>query len=73
VGGLAFLILDGINGFHVPSRDPEALAERIYELLTDASCRRRLGDQARAQAQAYAWPKIAGRMLGVYEEVMRER
>jgi len=69
VGGLAFLVQDNINGFHVPSRDPEALAERIYQLLTDSACRQRLGEQAQASAQQYAWPKIAARMLQVYEDV----
>ena len=33
VGGLAFLIQDGVNGFHVPSRDPESLAERILKVV----------------------------------------
>lgn len=28
VGGLAFVVRDGETGFHVPSRDPEALAEK---------------------------------------------
>ncbi len=39
VGGLAYLVRDGYNGFHVPSRDPEALAARIFELLTNEPCR----------------------------------
>ena len=33
VGGLAFLVQDGLTGYHVPSRDPEALAERLYTCL----------------------------------------
>jgi D-inositol-3-phosphate glycosyltransferase len=66
VGGLAFLIQDGVNGFHVPSRDPESLAERIYTLLQDPPCRDRLGRQARRDAQEYGWPIIVGRMMRVY-------
>ena len=73
VGGLAFLIRDGENGFHVPSRDPEALAERIYELLANPACRDRLGHQARQYAQQYAWPKIVTRMLRVYDHLSREK
>ncbi len=73
VGGLAFLIRDGENGFHVPSRDPEALAERIYELLVNPACRNRLGHQAQQYAQQYAWPKIVDRLLRVYESLLRER
>lgn len=69
VGGLAFLIRDGENGFHVPSRDPEALAERIYELLINPACRDRLGHQARLYAQKYAWPIIVDRMMRAYQSV----
>lgn len=67
VGGLAFLVRDGETGFHVPSRDPEALAERIYRLLVDNNCRSALGQNARAYAQQFAWPIIVDRMLRLYE------
>ena len=70
VGGLAFLVQDGENGFHVPSRDPETLAERIYELLINDSCRRRLGRNAREHARQYAWPDIAEKMLNVYNALL---
>jgi len=70
VGGLAFLVRDGRNGFLVPSRDPEALAERIFTLLLDDNCRRDLGRQARELALAYDWPIITKRMLGVYKNVL---
>jgi D-inositol-3-phosphate glycosyltransferase len=73
VGGLAFLIKDGENGFHVPSRDPEALAERIFTLLNDANCRQTLGRQAQISAQEYAWPKIVTRMRRVYDQLLAER
>ncbi len=71
VGGLAFLVNDGINGFHVPSRDPEALAERIYELLTNEECRKQLGIQAQAHAQQYDWAIIVQRMLRIYQEAIQ--
>ncbi len=69
VGGLAFLVEDGRNGYLVPSRNPEALAERIYELLTNHSCRRELGRYARENAQQYDWANIVTQMLVVYEEL----
>jgi len=73
VGGLAFLIRDGENGFHVPSRDPEALAERIYELLVNPACRDRLGRQAQQYAQQYAWPKVADKMVRVYDKLLCDK
>lgn len=69
VGGLAHLVQPGINGFHVPSRDPEALAVRILDLLTDKALRQQLGQQARTYAKQYSWESIVARMLDVYQEV----
>jgi D-inositol-3-phosphate glycosyltransferase len=69
VGGLAHLVQHGYNGYHVPSRDPEALAARILELLQDAGLRARLGRQAQEYAQAYDWDHIVRRMLTVYREL----
>jgi len=70
VGGLAFLVQDGINGYHVPTRDPEALAERIYELLTNVECREEMGRAARRHAERFNWSIIAGRILQVYTSLI---
>ncbi|MBK8901186.1 MAG: glycosyltransferase [Anaerolineaceae bacterium] len=69
VGGLAHLVKHGVTGYHVPSRDPEALAARIYELLANKDCRQVLGQQAREYARRYDWANIVDRMMAVYEEV----
>ena len=66
VGGLAHLVRHGHNGFHVPSRDPEALACRILHLLEDPDLRRRLGAEARADARSYAWSNVVRRMCRLY-------
>jgi D-inositol-3-phosphate glycosyltransferase len=70
VGGLAYLVQDGVNGYHVPSRDPEALAERIYELLTNVDCREGMGVAARHYAERFDWHIIAGRLLNVYNRLL---
>ncbi|MGH2521089.1 MAG: glycosyltransferase [Anaerolineales bacterium] len=72
VGGLAFLIRDGETGFHVPDRDPEALAERICEIITNPLLRAELGEQAARYAQAYDWSLIAEKIVEVYEEVLKK-
>ncbi len=68
VGGLAFLVQDEVNGFHVPTREPEALAGQICRLLTEPGLRARLGQGAQAAAQQYSWPSIADRLLAIFEE-----
>jgi D-inositol-3-phosphate glycosyltransferase len=69
VGGLVHLVQDGLNGYLVPPRTPEALAERILHLLTDEAHRQQLGIQAQHYAQQFSWSQIVDRMLAVYEEV----
>jgi len=65
-GGLAFLVRDGETGFHVPTGDPEALAERLRLLLHDDLLRERLGRQAAEYAKHYAWPLMADQIIDLY-------
>lgn len=70
VGGLAFLVQDGVTGFTVPVDEPLALADRLALLINDRALRQKLGEQAHAVAQQYAWENIAARVLALYGQVM---
>ncbi len=70
VGGLAFLVQDGVTGFVVPDGDPRALSERITRLLTEPGLREKLGVQAAAYARQYAWENIVDRILDVYRSLV---
>jgi D-inositol-3-phosphate glycosyltransferase len=70
VGGLAFLVQDGITGFTVPVDEPDALAEKLTVLVRDNELRQKLGQQALAVAQQYAWENIAARILALYGQVL---
>ena len=72
VGGLAFLIQDGITGFVVPDGDPRALSDRLTRLLTEPGLRQTLGEQAAAYARQYAWEHIVDRLLDVYRGLVTE-
>jgi D-inositol-3-phosphate glycosyltransferase len=72
VGGLAFLVEDGVTGFTVPVDDPEALADRLTHLISDRELRSKLGEQAANLAQKYAWQIIAQRILEVYKGVVQQ-
>jgi len=72
VGGLAFLVQDGVTGFTVPVDEPLALADRLALLINDRALRQKLGEQAHAVAQQYAWENIAARVLALYGQVMVE-
>lgn len=70
VGGLAYLVKDGQTGFHVPSRDPETLARRIYDLLTNKRCRESMGENARQYAHTFDWANIVYQMANLYQELV---
>jgi D-inositol-3-phosphate glycosyltransferase len=69
-GGLAFLVRDGETGFHVPTGDPQALADRLRQLLHDELLRERLGRQAAEYARRYAWPLVADQIIDLYQGVL---
>jgi N-acetyl-alpha-D-glucosaminyl L-malate synthase BshA len=70
VGGIPEIVDDGVNGFLVPLKHPEAIAERILELNADPGLRKRLGDAARATVmERYTVDKIVGQYTEVYEEI----
>ena len=70
IGGLAYLVQDGITGYTVPVDDPEALASRLTLLIQDQGLRDRMGKQAVRVAQDYAWDKIAAKLIPVYDELL---
>ncbi|MCS7010757.1 MAG: glycosyltransferase [Anaerolineales bacterium] len=72
VGGLAFLVQDGLTGFHVPSEDPQALCDKLALLLNDEALRIRMGQEATREAQKYEWSKIATRIVEVYQALTRK-
>jgi D-inositol-3-phosphate glycosyltransferase len=71
VGGLAFLVQDGVTGFVVPGGDVPALAKTLTQLIQQPELRQRLGRQAAAYAGWYSWDKIAARVEAVYAELIR--
>ncbi|HWS23548.1 MAG TPA: glycosyltransferase [Anaerolineales bacterium] len=72
VGGLSFLIKEGITGFHVPNGDPEALCRKLSMIEYDDLLRIKIGQQASEYATEYSWKRIADRMVRVYKEVSIE-
>ena len=71
VGGNAELIQDGQNGLLVPSKDPDALAEKILFLLNNDSLMRQLSAKAREDAiEFYSLRKMIDTYQNLYEELL---
>jgi D-inositol-3-phosphate glycosyltransferase len=70
VGGLTFTIQDHLTGLLVPPRDPEALAARLYYLLTQPDLRIAMGQAARRRVEReFTWERVALRMLALYQSL----
>ena len=70
VGGLAYLVEDGVTGYVVPDGDEVALAERITMLICKPELRLPMRDNATAHAQDYAWNLVAEQILETYKEML---
>lgn len=70
VGGLAFLVQDGVTGFVVPNGEPELLGQHLIEIILDPDLRDRLGAQGAEIARGYSWDTIAARILKVYNDLI---
>lgn len=70
VGGLGYLVQNGITGYTIPDSDPEALCEKLSHLLGNADLRNEMGRSAADYAADYAWHKIASQVIDVYREVI---
>ena len=59
---------EGEDGFVVPIRDPDAIADRLVR-LRDEDLRRRMGASARARALASTWERYGEGLARHYAEI----
>ncbi|MFN8381625.1 MAG: glycosyltransferase [Anaerolineales bacterium] len=69
VGGLGYLVQNGITGYTIPDSEPDALCDKLSWLLGNAELRNQMGTSAADYAANYAWNKIANQIIEVYREV----
>jgi glycosyltransferase involved in cell wall biosynthesis len=72
--GTTTLVEDGVEGFIVPGRNPEKLAEAMVRLATDRELNERMGRAAwRKGAAQNTWQDYGDRLLAEYEARLRAR
>lgn len=69
--GFRELAAGGAETVLVPPGDPAAWAEATIGLIADSARRAAMGSAGFAKAAGYSWPLVAGRILEVYEGVVR--
>jgi D-inositol-3-phosphate glycosyltransferase len=73
VGGLAYLVQDGVTGYFVADGDSDALAACLTTLIQDENLRCKIGSQARSAAQAYEWDKVSSQIVNLYYAVLKNQ
>jgi glycosyltransferase involved in cell wall biosynthesis len=70
--GAEDLIQDGVDGFIVPPRDPEAVARRLQQLADAPELRCQMGARARVRvAEEFSWSDYGKRAGAIYKTLTR--
>lgn len=70
-GGIPEAVVDGVNGYLVPERDPAALAERLLAVLTDPGLGERLGAAGRALVEGrYDLRTQTAKLESLYQDLL---
>jgi glycosyltransferase involved in cell wall biosynthesis len=70
-GGTPEIIEEGISGYLVQHGDVAQLTERLHHLLSDESCRRRMGEQAFERVRSnFTYPRFSAELTGLLESVL---
>lgn len=74
VGGPSETMVDGETGFLVPPRDPQALAQRVNQLLGDPALRKRIGANGRLRVlEHFSLRTNVERLEQVYRDALSYR
>jgi glycosyltransferase involved in cell wall biosynthesis len=67
VGGVPYVVQEGVSALLVPPGDPEALARAALRILEDPELAARLRRAGLDAVQAYSWDRVRPRLLGMYQ------
>lgn len=73
LGAIGELVDDGRTGFLIPSRDPDALADRLARLHRHPQLAQTMGEAGRRRAcEHHTWQRQAAQLLALYRDILRE-
>jgi len=70
IAGYRDVVRDGVDGVLVPRGDPQALAEALRELWLEPERLLEMGRAAARDVERFAWPRIATKVIGAYEDAI---
>lgn len=62
-------VRDGVEGFVVPIRSPELIAQRLSTLSEDSELRHSMGKRARSRVAQFSWLKFRENFRSALDEV----
>ena len=73
VGGIKYSVVDERTGYLVPPHEPDVLANRIIELLNDASLHQSMSRNAIKHVRNnFTWSKVATQIHQIYNKVLTD-
>jgi len=70
-GGVPEIVEDGVNGWLVPPRDPQAMAQAIEGLLEKRELARKFAARGKALVRKFGIDETVRRTEAIYQEVLR--
>jgi glycosyltransferase involved in cell wall biosynthesis len=69
VGGISYLLRDGVDALLVPPNDPQAMKDAIRRILTEPELAARLSFSARKRVEQYDWQVIFPKWNHLFDRV----
>lgn len=73
VGGLPYLVADGVDALLVPRDDPKAMAGAVLRVIEEPGLAARLSSNGRAKAESFDWSKVLPRWRSLIARVAVRR
>jgi len=72
VGGVSEAVIDGVDGYLVPPRDPSSLAKAIIRLINDPDKARQMGEKGRRMVkQRFSMDVLTCKLNDIYELILK--
>ena len=68
VGGVPFIVQDGVTALLVPPQDPTAMAQAVKRIVADPPFKSKLIEAGLIEVQRYTWSRVAPMLAHVYRQ-----
>lgn len=70
VGGVPYIVEEGVTGLMVPAADPEAMAQALLKVLQQPELADKLRQAGLAEARKYSWQAVRGTLFALYRRLV---